>query len=201
MRKENKHPNNIVPTQHDLDILDMAVFSYIKKYTNHASYNDLIGDSYIRLIEILEEYDPSKSNNKDAYIILKIKWHLSDLRRKKFKTRRKTKLKIYSLNDTLDEENEYLIMLESSDKTMEDILYEQQIVRIVKQTFGKIKKKRKNDWSGRDMFDALMLRMEGYTYKEIGNMTGYSESRISQIFSTIIMPKLEEVRNKLLNAL
>jgi hypothetical protein len=83
-------------------------------------------------------------------------------------------------------------------KSQEDLVFEHQVFKIVEAEFAKIKPQRKNAWKGDDMFAILMLHLDGFSYEMISEVAGCTQGTISNMINKTIMPKLQEIRQTLL---
>lgn len=204
MREDNpKKPRyqHIVPTSEEMELLHIAIYTHIRNTGIHITKEQILGDAYVGLLIGLHSYRQDKCNNRDSYLVQKVKYHLIDCFRDENKTRSKNYIKFSSLDSIINDDQDTVVsLIPDYSKSSEDTLYEQEILDIVKKSFHDIKRKRKNGFSGDELFLILMLRMENYNMKDIGKAMGCSEGRISQILKDIIWPKFEKIRKSLSEA-
>lgn len=206
MRKKERHLkySHIVPTSEEMELLPIAINTHIKRAGKYIDREELLGDAYEGLLIGLHSYTPDKciNSNKEGYLVSKIKFHLIDCFRSGHKLRNKYQIDVTSLDLPInDGEDTLSSIIPDCSKSMEDTFYEEELLNFVEESFSKMKRIRKNDLSGDDLFTLLMLRIENHTYRQLASLTNITEGRICQLFSTIIMPKLEKIHKELSVAL
>lgn len=197
MRREN-----VQPSLEDIQAMHAAIYYYRKNLHNPVHHDQLISDAYIGLTRALSNFSQDKNKNRKQYLMLSIKYYLMQVWIRETRSKNKHQIKVVSIDEDLNDDGyNHKDILESSQKNQEDIMLENEVMDIVEKTFGEIKKKNKRDWDGNDLFVILMLRMENFTLKEIANLFDYSELRMWRVYSNKIMPILNEIRERLSDAL
>lgn len=84
--------------------LKPLILSSIKRYYNYYSkYDDLLQEGYEMILRTVEDYDDSKGSRFLGYLKLQLKYH--------YLNKHKEKIEL-SLNETVDEEKEFIDLLE-----------------------------------------------------------------------------------------
>lgn len=84
--------------------LKPLVLSSIRRYYNcYSQYDDLLQEGYEIILRTVEDYDESKGSRFLGYLKLQLKYHYLNKHKEKI---------ILSLNETLDDEEEFIDLLE-----------------------------------------------------------------------------------------
>jgi RNA polymerase sigma factor (sigma-70 family) len=193
-----------IPTQDDMRLLDIAVGSHMKNMSKKGmgwvDRGEFIGDAFEGMLKAIDDFDPARSDNREGFIIQKIKFHLIDVFRADKKLRSKHVIKLTSLDYQLNDDGDTVAALvENKLPDPTDIACAGDMAAYVENIFLQIPVHKKNDWSGSDLFQILMLRMEGFTFDAIADLCGVTQGTIHRLFKVIIDPKLEEIREILLD--
>lgn len=197
---------NVIPTEEELKILDIAIGYHLVSANKKRSYNfltkgDVMADAYEGLVKSLFTFKTEKVKNKKNYLINKIKFHLIDCYRRDYgrNNNRITEFNTMSLNvrneDGIEDGTECIDLILSREPNPEEIYENKKHMEYIEERFSEISQK--SQLSGDDIFATIMLRFEGYSLSSIAIAADITESRLCQIMNQTVQPLLRDISLKL----
>jgi DNA-directed RNA polymerase specialized sigma subunit len=191
--------DGIKVTQEDLVLLDIAIGSHLKKRNGYVDRGELLADGYEGLLNAIRLYKSDKCNNRNGYIVAKIKFWLVDCFRDETRIRNKYQHNPTSIDVIMGSGEDSIgsLIADKEVKQPDQLLMEKEVVELVKEEFSKAILRRKYNYTSDDLFTILMLRLENNSYQDVADLLDVSQGTIYNIYSKQIQPVLDKVKERL----